>query len=385
MPAHITHNIFADDVIEKTIQLNIQSGQAHNPLTGSLLDRDSGKISGDFGCFFHIGCQGPDIFYHNRRLRPSGLKFGQLLHRRGYGSFVRIFLEKTCEKPARSETERKELLERFAFILGFVTHAILDRHTHPFINYFSGWVDPSKPQTRRYFRCHAFLERIIDVMLLKEKREQDILHYDFFSTFFCGEDFPPSLIRPYYETLKYVFPNELKEEYSVAVKRLNNAYRDSIFFYKITDPRNPRLIAELENLDLEGEKKSRRLALVHPIELKTDIDFLNLNHKKWCNPCDCSNKRSESFLELYDMALKETMPLVERIIFLLDSVWKKDTDESTKILDEIEVAIGNGNLDTDIEGLDSCKPIYSSPLPLPELLDNMYDELYRDSGRYSGE
>jgi hypothetical protein len=43
---------------------------------------------GGAAAWFALGCQGPDIFYHNQRTKPSGLHYGALAHRRRYGSLA---------------------------------------------------------------------------------------------------------------------------------------------------------------------------------------------------------------------------------------------------------------------------------------------------------
>ena len=43
--------------------------------------------------FLVLGAQGPDIFYHNRRRKPSGLHFGALIHRKGYGRLTAAMVE----------------------------------------------------------------------------------------------------------------------------------------------------------------------------------------------------------------------------------------------------------------------------------------------------
>ena len=89
--------------------------------------------------FFRFGCQGPDIFYHNRRTMPSGLHYGALAHRRGFGSLV---AGAAASLPA---AEREATSASAAYLLGLATHAAVDRATHPFIIYFSGWALPSDP------------------------------------------------------------------------------------------------------------------------------------------------------------------------------------------------------------------------------------------------
>ncbi|NOY09010.1 MAG: hypothetical protein GXP33_09230 [Spirochaetes bacterium] len=70
MPAHITHIIFGEEALRRSM--------------GTEADR----IITRHGNIFRFACQGPDFFYHNQRTKPSGLKYGSLLHHEHYGRFT---------------------------------------------------------------------------------------------------------------------------------------------------------------------------------------------------------------------------------------------------------------------------------------------------------
>ena len=141
-------------------------------------------------CF---GAQGPDFFFHNGLTRPSGRTFGARLHRHRFGRFVAEVL-RSSPTPVP--------LELRLYMLGFITHAFLDRATHPFIDYFAGWEDPERPETARYFRCHAFMERILDVVALQRRRGTDLSVFGPTARLDCGESLPGSVVRPLAEGLR---------------------------------------------------------------------------------------------------------------------------------------------------------------------------------------
>src|SRR4030042_4005693 len=136
MPAQICHLLFAEEAWRGAL-----GGGA-----GGFLERP--------GNLFRFGAQGPDFFYHNQRTRPTGLKYGVAAHHEGYGRLTAHLVRQLRRLQARGidEAVKDELT---AFTLGWVTHAFLDRVTHPFIVSFSGWGE-------KYFRCHIFFERILD-------------------------------------------------------------------------------------------------------------------------------------------------------------------------------------------------------------------------------
>ncbi len=382
MPSHIAHMLFGRDAIK------------------SINDKTFNAIIKKESNLFNLGCQGPDIFYHNKRTKPSGIKFGILLHHERYGRFVsnylRILGESLCMTP-KNPLKHIDLEKSFSFILGFITHAILDRRAHPFISFFAGWVDPGKPETKRHFMCHAFFERIIDVLLLKEKLNIDIQKFDFFSQIYCGDSFPEHEKKIFFRALRHTFPETVSKD---DIVRIENAYRDSMRYYDIANPIFPKLKMELERYEFDREVKLRRLALLHPTDLDEKIDFLNTNHTTWSHPCDNHDTSNKSFLELYNIAIKDSYNVLKLILKVYKLIneqleWihnspvlsnnfsacrhskktKKFLHRLYRDIYKIERKIGNHDLDTPRPELTRCTPKYSRPLPLGEILDRMYNEL----------
>ena len=171
MPSHFAHLLFAAEALRGAL-----GGKADDLLAAH-------------GNLFRFGAQGPDLFYHNQRTMPTGLRYGVALHRHGYGSFVERMVQ---------EAHRLSLgpgSDLGTFILGFVTHAPLDRATHPFINFFSGGADANDKESRRLYHAHPFLERIIDVMVLKERFVRAPSEFDFLSQVRCGRNLPYPVLK----------------------------------------------------------------------------------------------------------------------------------------------------------------------------------------------
>ena len=160
MAGQISHIIAGEDALRRAAaELGIAAGKGLEAL-------------GAAAPWFRLGCQGPDIFYHNQRTMPSGLHYGSLAHRRGYGSIVAGFARAMGEEEGRPDSAPG------AYLLGMATHAAIDRATHPFVVYFSGWARPGDPDSRKLRGCHPFLERILDILLLRRSRGLEIRQYD---------------------------------------------------------------------------------------------------------------------------------------------------------------------------------------------------------------
>jgi len=175
---------------------------------------------------FNIGCQGPDIFAHNRRTKPFALAYARLLHRRDYGRFA-------------AECAREYLIRPDAvlagWLTGFLTHQIVDRIFHPYIVYRSASMQPSVLGGITPALQHAFLERILDVCMLRTVSGQSVHSFDTGDSFFLE----PSLIRllegPIARSLLRTFPAEAVSDRGIT-QRVGNAFSDAVYFHQLTNP-----------------------------------------------------------------------------------------------------------------------------------------------------
>lgn len=175
---------------------------------------------------FNLGCQGPDIFSHNRRTKPSGIAFARLLHRRDYGIFCANFARILRAKPS-------PLAE--SWFLGFVTHQVVDRVLHPYIVYRSFVASSTGIPGVPPARFHVFLERILDAMLFTFRMCRPV------SLFSTVDDFV--LLEPDILFLSHLIARALATTYpkdAGALEdlelRTSNAFRDTLFFYRVTNP-----------------------------------------------------------------------------------------------------------------------------------------------------
>lgn len=337
MPAHFTHALFAEEALALSLG-------------------DQGKeVLAAHGNLFRFGAQGPDFFYHNQRTMPTGLRYGVVVHKSGYGSFVESMVREALRLRVAPDSELS------AFILGFATHAPLDRRTHPFIGYFSGWMDPKKPETKRLLQCHPFLERLIDVAVLGERFGKKPWQFDFLAGVRCGRALPYAVVKAMVKGLHTTYPAMRFK--SRDRKRIENAYRDTMFFYTLTNHMNPLLPRLVYRKDKKDGFRQRRLALIHPREIPEGLDVLNMKNAPWCHPCDSALVSRASFLELYEQALLDAKVMLADIYSVLSG---------RAPVDGLAGRIGNESLDT---GREPCAPVHSQPLPLPEILDEMYRRL----------
>ncbi len=284
MPSHISHYLFASDLVQRTLPA-----------------ADAAAVSADFDSFLCLGAQGPDLFLHNRRRRPSGITYGMVLHRKSAGRFCASLVETNRHKPLISPEG--------AYTIGWLSHVVLDRILHPYINYRAGWVIPKHPETYHYRVNHVFLERTIDVLLLREKRNMQPEEFDFASKV----EVDPGEARGVFGSVREALVSSTRrgENDSDLSRRIRNAYLDAVDYYhaiNTVDRRRARM-----ELEFSDEELPFWLGIYHPICLPRDIDFGNRNRSPWRHPCSGEFYSTESVDDMYARGLGIAEQLVRRV------------------------------------------------------------------------
>ena len=340
MPSHYTHVLFVREAYRKAFDADPPPGAEP---------------------WLMLGAQGPDPFFSGIRRQPPGEEWGHRLHREGFGRLLAAFVDQVWESRKREGVVPMELRH---YVLAYGTHAILDREAHPWINYISGWVNPDEPDSEKYRFCHTFLERIIDMIMVKDHLGISLEEFDY----------PRNLpSRNQRETLLIPFlSNAIRQAFPTAGDKgrleaqIRNAHDDNDDFLALTDPANPDSIAAARAMENAGELPKRFLALSFPREIP-EGDFLNLDHRKWLDPRRGGEPRTASFPEMYRNAGRKAAALMKSVD---GAIREEDGGESPGR--HIADIVGDGDLN---DGRNDKPPLpfrYSDPLPLFDLIDNLY-------------
>jgi hypothetical protein len=356
MPAHISHLLFAEDALREA-----------TPDAEWLLERT--------GNLFRFGAQGPDVFYHNQRTRPVALRYGSLIHRRGFGTMVAHMTQTALTTARRTGNSEPQ---QVAYLLGFATHAELDRFTHPYIICRAGWVRAEDPDSQRYRRCHVFLERLLDVAALRALRSRELHQFDFFSQIYCGESLPYSTLKMLVKAINGAYPTASYK--SRNRRRVENAYGDAMRFYTLTDHRNPLLRRRALELDRREGDHHRRGAVFHFPDAGQELDPANLRRRPWPHPCFPEVSSEESFLDLMAAAQAALVPRLARLAAILGLRGSSVADPAVasgggagELFAELVNLFGDQSLGANRHG-STCTPVHADPLPLAELLERLYRE-----------
>lgn len=288
MPNIWTHILFAEDIMDGV------NASTEYQATGNYLN---------------LGAQGPDpFFYHNFwpwKKDASINEIGNILHHEACGSFLidLIAESKDLNKYAK------------AYVIGFVTHHILDRNTHPFVHYFSGY-EKNK---------HQEFEVIIDTIMMDRYRHLKTWKTPVYQEIDVGPSLDVDVSSLLTKKIISFFPSVVS---NIPANFVNAAYKDmKKAFHILYDP--------------YGWKNTLLGNLVSPFShqpLKSNKDYLNLEHNTWYH--SATNKpHQESFIDLYEEARREGLEICSEMLHY----WENPTDEA---LNKIASLLGNISYDT---------------------------------------
>ena len=267
---------------------------AHNLVVKRLFikeaERDfSGQetfIQGNYD-FLSLGAQGPDpLFYfgivpfHAPHFLTAKKKIGNRIHSDDGKKYFKLLLEQCY-----ALDEPKELSQIRSFVFGQFAHYLLDRETHPYILYCSGF-DKDGKITGKYHYRHTFFESMIDVSLARKFKMNYFLTHP--ADAICvDKNFLETINKAYVPVLKKMFPDIAipQKIYSESVINMHSTIK---FMNK-----NGRLKAAFVGKNSLG-------ALALPIE-RDDMSVLNEDKKAWKDP-STGEERKDSFIELHTKA-----------------------------------------------------------------------------------
>jgi hypothetical protein len=349
MPSQVAHYLFADDAVS-----GCRHGARLEPLSAPATHR-----------YLVLGAQGPDMFYHNQHRRPTAIAYGSLMHRRGYGTAV----ARMCGWARR----RGLGVESWAgaWIVGFASHAVLDRRTHPFINAHSGWPVPEDPESDQYRSMHPFLERLIDVELLNIRRGIHPNELGFSDLVDCGDEPHPEWLDLMAKSLAGTYRKAASD--GLLVQRLRSAYLDTLAYYRHTDRIDEGYLERALAREDAGRIGKRWLSIVHPLDVPEELDVLNRRRTAWAHPCPDGPATTASFLDLYDDAVSEASRMIDRIV----EVWTLPEEATRRAVVD---AVMDWNLSDGRPTERPCAKQYANPRPLAELQDQIRDSIRAGRG-----
>lgn len=287
MPNIWTHILFCEEVLDAVPKLHSFSR---------------------FENYIKLGAQGPDpFFYYNFwpwiKNEPVH-KVGTALHTQHCGAFLMDFIENAKD----NSNEVK------AFVLGFMTHHVLDRNTHPYIHYRAGYKGND----------HQRLEIQIDTLMMEQFQNLKTWKTPVYKEVDLGRKLDKNIVALIFHNVNKYFP-ELNRTDPTYIQK---SYRDMLLALRIlADP------SGLKNLLL-----GRLISAYSHQPIKDNIDYLNLNKTTWYHPAT-NEPCNKSFIDLYNESRVEGIDIITEV----QNYWQHDTDYSKEKLHKL---IGNISYDT---------------------------------------
>ena len=236
--------------------------------------------------FLVLGSLGPDpLFYtgilpsHGLHLLTASKKVGNKLHKLDGKKLFKRMVEQVYF--IENDKERNRYC---AFVLGQFAHYLLDRISHPYILYESGF-DENGRITSHYHHDHAYFETKLDCALAKRYTLSHFLS--------DPEDVIPDNPRNLALIDSYFVPaiEQVLEIKKIAKKTYSNGILNMRKLLKKFSHSPKRSKLYPKSISLSG--------MCFPSEI--DLSVLNEEKKEWLDPVT-GEKHEESFLELHSAA-----------------------------------------------------------------------------------
>ncbi|MFC4617590.1 zinc dependent phospholipase C family protein [Camelliibacillus cellulosilyticus] len=295
------------------------------------------RVLAELGClpsqqrlrtYLRLGAQGPDPFFYHRfwpwvKEKPAAA-VGDKIHDEACGSFLMDMIERGAKE------EENDALRWY--ILGFITHHLLDRNAHPYINYRSG------PEGAK----HQELEFTIDTLWMAEKRQLKTWRVSVYKEIDVGAHLDASICVLLEDLVAKHFPDlasKMPEGY------VDESYRDMVralrFLQKFAGRKSRWLPADISAL------------VFKPID--SDVDFLNRKRTLWFDPTNNDVSFNNSFDDLFEQAKREALEIVPNVL----QYWETANLEMLSVIRE---QLGNISYSTGKDCALGLKNLYYDPI-----------------------
>ena len=311
MPGFITHFVFGKEAYKRFIQGDVK------------------EAIRKYRHVFNVGLQGPDIFFYFPMFKLISKKnLGSIMHR----SEVNPFFEEMLSYIIELNSIDKQIL--IAYLAGFYAHQTLDSTMHPYIYYFTNYMEGKKG----YFAKHAKFETDIDYYLSKNKLKKHAYYFNLASSVKLTSR-EAMVIGEAMSTVcsKIYSVRNNKTIYTIAFQNFSYA----ISFFKDSSGNKIKFISKLEKLFLGNEHFTP--LIIRKNHKLTSQGILNQKKEQWSNYWSKGLKSDKNFFELFDKAMNVYVSTITSFDYYIESIGRKIDGNSDidKYKKEILNKIGN--------------------------------------------
>ncbi len=256
---------------------------------------------------FFWGAQGPDIFMYCSFL-PSGAKIrrlSRLLHAGSAPQLLRAIAQHTFAQ----EADEPYLL-CVAYLAGFLCHYCLDSAAHPYVFFHERALEALYPRASASAR-HTLIEAELDTLLCARRQTGGLSRFPAYE----ASAYDGALIDAVYKLYRAVLSDPDKQ--TLTKKRMTRCFRDARGLLALLFSNNPAVLAAARMLERAANRPLSFSAHMRPV--KADAAWLNESRKPWHNLRQPDVPRTDTFMELYERALRRSGRMLTALDFALTS------------------------------------------------------------------
>ncbi|AKG35139.1 zinc dependent phospholipase C family protein [Paenibacillus durus] len=279
-----------------------------------------GGGSSEHALLYQLGCQGPDLLYYHSFLPWSrdigAARLSDLLHSQSCGGVLMAFWNKILRLPLQERGPAA------AYFTGFLTHHLLDRGLHPYINWKSGYKH----------RDHQRFEVALDTVFIKHLNGRNTWKIPGWKEIDAGPALPASIVDILHETACTFYP----EAANFPKSGWQQAYRDMVKAQKLLyDPHG------WKKKLIYGPNSALFYRKLTAAEEK--LDFLNERNAPWRHSALYSEVRTDSVPQLWEQALVEGRTVIKAL-----AAWMlADSRKEAEVMRErFRLTLGDRSYDT---------------------------------------
>jgi hypothetical protein len=287
---------------------------------------------------YQFGCQGPDfLFYHRFLPWQTGIgmpKLGGAMHSGKCGPFLLDLLDHVKGKPLHSAET--------IYVLGFLTHHILDRNAHPYVFYLSGFKKWN----------HQRFEIIIDTLVARKLLGIRTWNTPVWKELYAGDRLPGNMASVFDRLARFHYP-DLAASYGA--NDWDDAYRDMIRAQKLFH-------------DPSGLKRTITFGKIEPFVFKKQVpalDFMNESRKEWRHPSILEERHNESFWDLWNMAMDDGEQLMGAALRYISEEYASRSPQAVAANDTrqtLEQCLGDISYETGKPCAEGYKIVHAEPM-----------------------
>lgn len=228
-------------------------------------------------------------------------------------------------------TDNKELI---TFLYGNICHYFLDLWVHPFIYYKTGQYNKSDKNTYKYNALHQDMEYSLDKYLIRKRSGIKVSKFKIYKEIFDNYNISDEVLKCLDVAMKktYGFDN-IGMIYKRSVKMMKRFF----YFFNYDRFGIKKIIYSFVDFILPPSIINTKELSFYTKEI--NMDYLNLDRKKWNHPAIKSEVYNYSFDDLYELAFNYAMEAIMVVNQFMDDK-KIDMNKFNKIFKDLSYVTG---------------------------------------------